>query len=232
MGENMKDMLAIFVILNLVIYPIGIAIAEEQNSIQINVLTYKIGDKYVETSPLMGQDQNIKIAAIESKATEDLKGQPLLKIKSELSSNKQERKIILKIDLENIGEVKAKNIEAKSNPEKGAKALYIKGGTISNDTAIWKGEIEPKEYKELTYELNYNGDNNEDLKIPLTITGSGSDDWIIDLVIVIFKWWLAYEFGIDIPVTQSPGFGVILGLSMLTSASILINKYRKNYENK
>lgn len=223
-GENMKAIFVIFIILNLMINPIGIVIAEEsQNPIQIEVLTYKIGDRSIDTTT--SKDIS-NIASIESKTVDELKGQPILNVKSELSSNKENKKIILRLNIENIGDVKAKNIEAKSNPGTGAEALYIKGGKISKEGAVWTGDIEAKGSQELIYELNYNGKGDEDLKIPLVISGSGSEDWIMDLVIIIFKWWLKSEFGIDIPVgpKANPGFEIILGISVLISISYLINK--------
>lgn len=218
----MKEILAIFIIMNLMINPIGIIMAgENQNPIQIEVLTYKIGDRSIETTT--SKDIS-NIASIESKTVDELKEQPVLNVKSELSSSKENRKIILRLNIENIGDVKAKNIEAKSNPGTNAEALYIKGGKVSNEGAIWTGEIEAKGSQELIYELNYNGKGDEDLKIPLTISGSGSDDWIMNLVIVIFKWWLKSEFGIDIPVGSTPGFEIILGISALIGVSYLTNK--------
>jgi len=236
--------LMLFIVLNLVISPISMALAAEaQNPVKMEVASYKIGNRIIETT----SSANANMASMESKVMTaqgyvkpltvseasgklqsnvmaELSDQPIVNIKSELSADKKSRKIILKINIENIGNVKAKNIKAATESNSKAEALYVKGGRVSAKEAIWTGEIEAGKSQELIYEFMYQGNVTQDLTVPFTISGSGSDEWILNLIFTIFQWWLKEQFGIEIPVASAPGFEIILGIPSLIVISYIINK--------
>ena len=236
---KIENILILFVILNLLISSIGIATATEaQNPIKIEVVSYKIGDMVIETASYTKEniafmEPKIVIAPcgakfIMSKALRrprarlmpGLIKQPIIMIKSELSADKKNQKIELKINLRNVGSVKAKDVKATMVPAPTAKVLYVKDGNISADEAIWTGEIEPRKSQEIVYEFLYQENATENFTIPLTISGSGSDkEWHLNLLFHIF------ESQIQIPEANStPGFEIVSGLLSLIVVSYLIKR--------
>lgn len=231
----------LFIILNLLISPTAFAV-ETKSPMKMEVVSYKIGDRVIETnsytnastasmeSKVMTAQGDVKPLTIseasgkQSKIVTELSDQPVVNIKSELSADKNSRKIILKINIENIGNVKAKNIKATMQSGSKAEALYVKGGRVSANEAIWTGEIEANKSQELVYEFIYRGNATQDLAIPFTISGHGSDEWILNLVFTIFQWWLKEQFGLNISGATAPGFEIILGIPSLIVISYLINK--------
>ena len=229
------NILILFVVLNLLISPIGIATATEaQSPIKIEVVSYKIGDTAIETASytkgnIAFMEPKIMIAPCGAKFTESealgrprahpmagLNKQPIIKIESELSEDKKNRKIKLKINLRNIGSVKAKDIKATMVSAPTAKVLYVKGGNISAEEAVWTGEIEARRSQEIVFEFLYQGNATENFTIPLTISGSGSDDeWHLNLLFLIVES--------QIPEASStPGFEIVSGLLSLIVISYLI----------
>lgn len=231
------NILILFVVLNLLISPIGIATAtatEAQSPIKIEVVSYKIGDMAIETASytkgnIAFMEPKIMIAPCGVKFTESeasgrprahpmagLNKQPIIKIESELSVDKKNQKIKLKINLRNIGSVKAKDIKATMVSAPTAKVFYVKGGNISAEEAVWTGEIEARRSQEIVYEFRDQGNATENFTIPLTISGSGSDDeWHLNLLFLIFES--------QIPEASSiPGFEIVSGLLSLIVISYLI----------
>jgi hypothetical protein len=247
---KIENILILFVILNLLISSIGIATATEaQNPIKIEVVSYKIGDMVIETTSYTKEniafmEPKIVIAPCGAKFTmsealgrprarlmPELNNQPIIKIESELSEDKKNQKIKLKINLWNIGSVKAKDINATMVSAPTAKVLYVKAGNTSAEEAIWTGEIEAWRSQEIVYEFLYLGNATENFTIPLTISGSGSDDeWYLNLSFHISESRLSNdaESRTKIPeVNPTPGFEIVSGLSSLIIISYLIKIKKK-----
>lgn len=244
----MKIALMLFIVLNLLFSPFSVALAAEaQNPMKMEVVSYKIGNRVIDTTSFADSNTAIvepKVMTVQgaktmtmseasgmpqSKVMTELDNQPIINVKSELSADNKSRKILLKINIENIGSVKAKNVKSVMTSSPTAEALYVKGGKVSAEDATWTGEVEASKSQELVYEFSYQGDATEDLTIPLSISGSGSDEWILNIAFTILKWWLKTEFGFEIPIASNPGFEMILGLSTLITISYFLkNKYRKS----
>ena len=230
-------LILLFVISNLLISSIGIVTAtatEAQSQIKIEVVSYKIGDMTIETvsytkENIAFMEPKIMIAPCGAKFTRSkalgrprahpipgLIKQPILRIESELSEDKKNQKIELKINLWNIGSVKAKDIKATMVPAPTAKVLYVKDGNISAGEAIWAGEIEARGSREIVYEFLYQENVTKNFTIPLTISGSGSDnEWHLNLLFLIFESQI-------LEASSTPGFEIVSGLLSLIVISYLI----------
>ena len=229
----------LFVILNLLILPISIATAtatEVQSPIKIEVISYNMGKTTIETASYTKEniafmEPKIMIAPCGAKFTiseasgrprahpmAGLNKQPIITIESELSEDKKKRKIELKINMQNIGSVKAKDIKATMVSAPTAKVLYVKGGNISAEEAIWTGEIEARKSQEIVYEFLYQENAAKNFTIPLTISGSGSDkEWHLNLLFLIFESQTPEA-------NSTPGFEIVSGLSSLIVISYLIKR--------
>ena len=120
--------------------------------------------------------------------------------------------------MQNIGSVKAKDIKATMVSAPTAKVLYVKGGNISAEEAIWTGEIEARKSQEIVYEFLYQENAAKNFTIPLTISGSGSDkEWHLNLLFLLFESQTPEA-------NSTPGFEIVSGLLSLIVISYLIKR--------
>ena len=250
----MKKLLILLATINLILLPVSSVLCQEQNSVMsVEITSYTIGGVNVEASPTVIDDTTVIIEPIgpegvsaSGEAAEPMSAQfpdqPIPKISCGLSAIPDNNKIILTIDVENIGTAKAKNVKAamcvpsevKFVESSGIKLEDVVSASVSDGAvesrAVGTGEIESGTSQEFTYEMFLAEAPEGDLIIPLEISGSGSEYWIVKALIVIFKPWLKenypdlYEI-IDV-VEGGVGFDAVYVLLAGLAAVYLVKRRR------
>lgn len=204
----MKNLLILLTAINLILLPVSSVLCQEQNSaMSVEITSYTIGGVNIEAQPTMVGDATVVIEPIRpegvSASAEAAKpmlaqfpDQPIPKISCGLSAIPDNNKIVITIDVENIGTAKAKNVKAAMGVPSEVKFVERSGIKLEKveSKAIGTGEVESGTSQEFTYEMFLAEAPEGDLIVPLEISGSGSEVWVIELVLVIAKWWLEANY--------------------------------------
>ena len=204
----MKNLLILLTAINLILLPVSSVLCQEQNSaMSVEITSYTIGGVNIEAQPTMVGDATVVIEPIRpegvsasAEAAEPMPAQfpdqPIPKISCVLSAIPDNNKIVITVDVENIGTAKAKNVKAAMDVPSEVKFVERSGIKLEKveSKAIGTGEVESGTSQEFAYEMFLAEAPEGDLTIPVEISGSGSEEWVIELVLVIAKWWLEANY--------------------------------------
>jgi len=250
----MKKLLILAIAINLIFLPVSSVLCQEQKpAMGVEITSYTIGGVNIEASPTMVDDTTVVIEPIRPEGVSAVSGvaepmpaqfpdQPIPKISCGLSAIPDNNKIVITVNVENIGTAKAKSVKAamdvpsevKIVEKSGIKLEKVASASASDGAveskAIGTGEIESGASQEFTYEMFLAEAPEGDLIIPLAISGSGSEGWIVELALVIAKWWLEANYpelyGIIDVVEGGVGFDAIYVVLAGLAAVYLVKRRR------